>query len=291
MPESAEPVSTGVFAWTAIVKVQAESEFCPLRNVAIMTKNASFIRVALLSYPGSGNTWTRHMIQQLTGYCTGTVYCDKFLSVRGFPGECIFPNHKSKGCIVYKSHRTKNLTQFQKAVILIRNPFDALKAFFNWSSGKTPKSAGNNTTVDAPKQSKKPRDRFHALVDRSSFNTTGWNKYVKAQIRQWKSSYLVWLKTFPKRSMVVRYVDLKENLIPTLRRISKFLNVPTTEAEYICTDFNKEGQHHRKQKYSIKTSDIFTDEHISIINGAITEVMSAARYRYRLKDFIFDNEY
>ncbi|XP_033758660.1 WSC domain-containing protein 2-like [Pecten maximus] len=182
---------------------------------------------------------------------------------------------------------TNKLTQFHKAVILIRNPFDALKAYFNWSLGKTPNLLGNGTAVDASKKPKKPRDRFHALVDRSRFNTTGWDKYVKGEILEWKSSYLVWLKTFPNSSMVVRYVDMKENLIPTLRRISKFLNVQTTEAEYICTDFNKEGRHHRKQKYSLKTSDIFTDEHINIINSAITEVMSAARYRYGLKDFLF----
>lgn len=46
-------------------------------------------RTALASYPGSGNTWVRHLIQQATGLNTGSIYYIPYwLSAHnGFPGE------------------------------------------------------------------------------------------------------------------------------------------------------------------------------------------------------------
>ncbi|XP_060085643.1 sialate:O-sulfotransferase 1-like [Ylistrum balloti] len=248
------------------------------------------IHVGLLSYPGSGNTWTRHLIQQLTGYCTGTVYCDKYLHGHGFPGECVFPNQNAKhACIVYKSHyyETNKLKQFHKAVILIRNPYDAFKAFFNWMYGKS--LSGNQTTNRTQKAITGPRDRFHALVDSSRYNSTGWKEYVKRQCLRWQSSYTTWMKEFQNRFLLVRYRDLKNDLIPTLRRISEFLNVTASEKDLICTDINKEGQHHRKQKYELTIPDIFTEEQIDMVNTAIMDVMKVAKNKFSLKDFIFVN--
>ena len=34
---------------------------------------------ALASFPGSGNTWARYLIQQVSGYATGAVYNDDIL--------------------------------------------------------------------------------------------------------------------------------------------------------------------------------------------------------------------
>ncbi|XP_021359548.1 WSC domain-containing protein 1-like, partial [Mizuhopecten yessoensis] len=221
-------------------------------------------------------------------YCTGTVYCDKFLHGHGFLGECVFPNHRTKGCIVYKSHenKPKDLKQFDRAVILIRNPYDALKAYFNWTFGKPVNTSSGNIKT-SKKSPKSPRDRFHALVDLSRFNSTEWKSYVKGECFHWQSVYKVWLKTFVNRSLLVRYVDLKESLVPTLRQISKFLNVTTSEMEYTCTYMNREGQHHRNQKYDLRITDLFTEEQIDMVNGAILNVMATMKNGYRLKDFIF----
>jgi len=41
-----------------------------------LTSNSTFKRLALASFPGSGNTWTRHMIEQATGIYTGSSYPD-----------------------------------------------------------------------------------------------------------------------------------------------------------------------------------------------------------------------
>lgn len=44
---------------------------------------------ALASFPGSGNTWLRYMLQQATGILTGSVYKDYGLLKSGFPAESI----------------------------------------------------------------------------------------------------------------------------------------------------------------------------------------------------------
>ena len=55
---------------------------------------------ALASFPGSGNTWTRHLIQQLTGLATGSVYRAPTLACGGFPGE----SRQDGSVVVVKTH-------------------------------------------------------------------------------------------------------------------------------------------------------------------------------------------
>merc|ERR1712038_829368 len=45
--------------------------------------------VALASFPGSGNTWLRYLLQQSTGILTGSVYKDSVLRRGGFPAESV----------------------------------------------------------------------------------------------------------------------------------------------------------------------------------------------------------
>ena len=54
----------------------------------------------LLSFPVSGNTWLRYLIQRTTGYITGSFYFSKVLYENGFPGESIY----NGSVIVIKSH-------------------------------------------------------------------------------------------------------------------------------------------------------------------------------------------
>ena len=87
--------------------------------------------VALASFPGSGNTWVRGLLQLSTGICTGSLYCDKSLRRGGFPGEGV----RSGSVLVVKTHKWKsrnrrvysNFTEhFSAAIFIIRNPFHAL---------------------------------------------------------------------------------------------------------------------------------------------------------------------
>ena len=108
--------------------------------------------VALASYPGSGNTWARGLLQAVSGLCTGGIYCDVTLRKRGFPGERI----ASGNVLVVKTHQTDpwwtgidytnvNHTYFSKrshvpfyssGIFIVRNPFDAIIAERNRETNK-----------------------------------------------------------------------------------------------------------------------------------------------------------
>ena len=99
--------------------------------------------VALVSFHGSGNTWVRHLIEQATGIFTGSIYCDPGLKV-AFPGESVI----SGNVIVTKTHMSDSVelpddiriftgkTYYDKAILLVRNPYDALVSEANrrWNS-------------------------------------------------------------------------------------------------------------------------------------------------------------
>ena len=42
------------------------------------------VKTALASFPGSGNTWVRYLLQQVSGIYTGSIYTDGSLQRRGF---------------------------------------------------------------------------------------------------------------------------------------------------------------------------------------------------------------
>jgi hypothetical protein len=73
-------------------------------------------RVALASFPRSGNTWLRFMIEQATGQKSGSAHRD-LLMPRGSEG------------IVIKTHRLDS-DRYTRAIHLIRSPFDAIASHF-----------------------------------------------------------------------------------------------------------------------------------------------------------------
>lgn len=95
---------------------------------------------ALVSLPGSGNTWIRGLLEKTTGICTGAVYCDISLKASGFVGE----NICSGSVLVVKTHeyRPKQMDDgeikikgctgaYESIILLVRNPFHALVAEWN----------------------------------------------------------------------------------------------------------------------------------------------------------------
>ena len=93
--------------------------------------------VALASYPGSGNTWLRGLLETATGVCTGFEFCDISMRVKGFAGE----NIVSGAVLVVKTHglpywkgkkrHGRGRGNFDSAVFLVRNPLDALVSEWN----------------------------------------------------------------------------------------------------------------------------------------------------------------
>jgi len=101
--------------------------------------------IALVSAAGSGNTWTRGLLERATGICTGSVGCDRILKSHGFVGEDI----KSGKVLVVKTHlvipkwvhgsnRSKKGADqsYSSAVFILRNPVMSVVAEWNRRASK-----------------------------------------------------------------------------------------------------------------------------------------------------------
>ncbi|XP_013167977.1 PREDICTED: WSCD family member AGAP003962-like [Papilio xuthus] len=208
--------------------------------------------IALASYPGSGNTWLRYLLQQVTGIVTGSVSLDYSLRKQGFPAE----NISDGSVLVVKTHKypPKNVNKFESAILLIRNPRDAILAEFNRiNSGHTgiaPKSAFD-MKVRAPRRKV-------------------WVPFVSLQLRKWEIFHNLWLTKFPGPVYIVFYEALLSDTRNTLQGILIFLNITVTEDDMNCALSNKDGLYKRNKKY--KDFDPFTGDMYRQINMVKTRV-------------------
>ena len=79
--------------------------------------------VALGSFPGSGNSWVRELLESATGIYTGAVYCDGSFVAAGMIGEGV----TTENVIAVKSHdspsKTKSRINHTRAIYIVRSPF------------------------------------------------------------------------------------------------------------------------------------------------------------------------
>lgn len=114
----------------------------------LRTKKSGNRRMALVSLPGSGNTWVRGLLERVTNICTGSMWCDPNLRATNFCAEGLH----SPRTLVVKNHdptirwrgevlprRTdlseNNKPEFDGAIFVHRNPFDAIVADRNREVG------------------------------------------------------------------------------------------------------------------------------------------------------------
>ncbi len=179
------------------------------------------------SYPSSGNTWLRHLIQQATGFYTGCQYSDPELKAKGFLGEGIW----NDSCLTIKTHYpyiTDNL-QFKPthAIVLIRSPLDAFKSEFHRAI------TGTHTGV-------------------AKFNGTGideskWNTYIQTNLTGWDMLYSYWLRKEEVKIHVIQYEKLVKSINGELTNVLQFLQINVSEKDMECTVRNSEGVFHRKK--------------------------------------------
>ncbi|XP_063587796.1 uncharacterized protein LOC134765050 [Penaeus indicus] len=94
-------------------------EFCSRMDVRFAVRMSSSI---LHSFPRSGNTWMRYLIEAASGIFTGSCYNDKTLIRSGFKGER--DKIYWKTTITTKAHFAKHVGKFKylPTIIIIRNP-------------------------------------------------------------------------------------------------------------------------------------------------------------------------
>lgn len=177
--------------------------------------------IALASFPGSGNTWVRHILQQATGILTGSIYNDKVLKMMGFPGE----NIQNSSVLAVKTHDygINETRKYQRAILILRNPKDALLAEFNRIRGG---HIGHAREEDFSKK---------------------WIGFVTVKAKSWFEMNKSWLD-FPGDLHIVRYEDLKSDPVKEINSLLKFLRKEISQEELSCVIENLTGRFKRPER-------------------------------------------
>ncbi|XP_065891886.1 WSCD family member CG9164-like isoform X2 [Dysidea avara] len=178
--------------------------------------------VALPSYPGSGNTWTRMLLEQTTGIYTGSIYCDTELKARGFLGEklsssnvlAVKTHYPSKDLFVpYREyHDPGKFKNVSAAIVIIRNPLDSLVSHWNWKHGG------------------------HVSVMRPALfvHNTKWKRFIKTSVEQFVSLVRYWLEEAQISVLVIKYEDMVTDLSTQLTKMLDFLQVNYSQSDIDC---------------------------------------------------------
>lgn len=178
--------------------------------------------VALVSYPGSGNTWVRYLLEQSTGFYTGSVYRDKLLSSRGFK-EKVY----NGSVVAIKTHESwGKLTRFRftvlnysRAILIVRHPRAAMIAEMNRYFGH-----GQHTTV--MQNIRWSREKIQ-------------NKMLE-YINGWKNFIVSWSE-FSEPILIVKFENLLNDWkVETLRMIA-YLNLEPITHGVKCLEHDSDG--------------------------------------------------
>ncbi|KAK3874549.1 hypothetical protein Pcinc_020508 [Petrolisthes cinctipes] len=127
---------------------------------------------ALASYPGSGNTWTRQLLQAATGIFTGSIYRDQQLFISGYTGE--LEAWDSGTTFTQKTHQCspEHIKQFNgTGILLLRNPYRAILAYHNYLFGG-----------------------HIGFAPVSNYRRKDWGTFVHIQARSWLDAAVNWTR-------------------------------------------------------------------------------------------------
>ncbi|XP_037804673.1 WSC domain-containing protein 1-like [Penaeus monodon] len=222
-------------------------------------------RVLLLSFPCSGNTWLRYLLEGASGLFTASEFADEELLRAGFLGEGEDPG--SERTLVQKSHgsvdksrrdlagRHEAVGPSTPAVLLLRDPRRAIISFWKLLS--------------------RPGDGRHtAQLSPQDFQNNAFRGHVERMTSQWEelaTDRLLW-NSAPLH--VVHYERLLADPIGHLRRILHFLGVPVDEARLRCLATHLEGSFKRSGNEDF---DPYTEEEKRRLSLAVLRVQRLLR--------------
>ncbi|XP_060663948.1 WSCD family member CG9164 [Drosophila nasuta] len=214
---------------------------------------------ALASFPGSGNTWLRYLLQQATGILTGSIYKDYGLLKTGFPAE----NVCNSSVLLVKTHEwgSKAWAPFSKAILLVRDPEKAIIAEFN-------RQSGGHIGFASPDRYKRTKGKY-------------WQQFVSNKLKGWELMNLSWARNFTGSIKVVFYDDLVHHTERELRNILDFLEFPVSEQLMRCAIMRKEGIFRRKKR--LLSFDPYTD-------AMRAELLARRRLVYGMLGRLKDND-
>ena len=184
----------------------------------------------LVSYPRSGNTLLRTMLERTTGTVTGSdTRPDRTLSkalaeAHGLVGEGITQGNKS--CFA-KTHWPERIgcrvVEGNRVILIVRNPFDAIDSYWNLNVTNT----HTETVTDEIYEHHK--EMFEGLV--------------KNEIKIWHEFHAYWLRIYQEHScplLLIRFEDLIQNPEREMMMIMSFLS---TNNEPLSPFWNARIQH------------------------------------------------
>ncbi|XP_043245494.1 uncharacterized protein LOC122393501 [Amphibalanus amphitrite] len=213
--------------------------------------------VALSSYPGSGNTWTRYMLELASGVFTGSIYYDMGLYSIGYWGELSSPEEGTT--IVQKVHDfgDDQVQRFNRtAIVIVRNPYRAVLSFHNYLFGG-----------------------HKGMAPSSNYLRKGWRTFVMKQVFEWSAHVQKWTEP-GNRVLVVHYEHLKSDPVGQLRRMLKFLNWPIDEERLKCVQMDQSGRAQRHQQHRPRAVTPFPSELRKMIDLSVKTIQNVLERRH-----------
>ncbi|WIA21900.1 hypothetical protein OEZ85_004270 [Tetradesmus obliquus] len=198
-----------------------------------------------MTFPGSGNTWVRHIIETLTGYHTSSVYCDKFLQPV-FKAECDDSFNWDKS-IAVKTHMFS--CWWKRAIVIIRHPLRAIMG--DYQRLRTGRS-------------------HTGVVDPQQWNWDDWYGLSTRQCLRWTAQFqrIFGTATSPgcgnaTEFKVFFYEDLKTasgELNPYfLEELLDWFGIPKDDSFFECALMNNKGSFARKLPSNHPATKILND--------------------------------
>lgn len=210
-------------------------------------------RVWLASFPCSGNTWTRYLLEASTGIFSGSVFNDKSLYSKGFLGELANPKdgrtltQKTHGLALYSQRhvcdphiRRREIDPTIPTILLMRNPKRAIVSYWKFFNNK------------------KKKDPHTAEVTLNSFKSKAFHKFVIETTTLWEEFAIDRLLWTEASLYIVHYEHLKENTTHQLSQLLEFLGVPIDDKRMECVSSHLIGSFKRKAR--TEELDPFTEE-------------------------------
>ncbi|XP_050728759.1 WSC domain-containing protein 1-like [Eriocheir sinensis] len=180
-----------------------------------------------MSFPCSGNTWLRYMLEGATGIFTSSVYKEKPLYEAGFLGET--EDVGSGRTLIQKTHGVMFDSTFRHdlldrheftdparpAILLLRNPSRAIVSSWHLLHLRG-------------------KERHTAQVDHSTYNTTRFRLYVSEATSLWEEMATDRLLWGAGPLHVLHYEHLLADPARHLLECLQFLGVAVDEARLSC---------------------------------------------------------
>jgi hypothetical protein len=213
---------------------------------------------ALVSYPGSGNTWVRYLIEAATGMYTGSKFNDRSILRAGHYGEG--RDYKDGSTIMQKTHhrsiyvekykelglewREDQVMTFQgRAVLVVRNPYKAILSYWNFFNTKS------HTNV----------------ISEGSFQSLMFRDFVFTGASRWFELIKDWLRLGEDVYMIF-YEDMVQDPVRELRKLMEYLGLTVDEGRLSCISEHLAGTFHRPVH---QLTDPFSADHHIIIDNLI----------------------